>query len=135
MWGGPAVQQEQVVGFRFTDSPESGVKKPNTKPTTQVEVKTILNRIQHFVAFVYQSVQLRGSGCSLRLEVTIEPHQQSRGKCAHCLEPCPGYDRLEPRRWLLVPLWGLIVHFFSTPRRVECPEHGIGVGANGPTSF
>jgi transposase len=109
----------------LTDSPESGVK--NNKPTTQLEVKTVLNRIQHFVGFVYQSVQLRGAGGSLRVEVRIEPHQQIRGKCATCLEPCPGYDRLEERRWLFVPLWGILVHFFYAPRRVACAEHGVGV--------
>jgi len=100
------------------------VKKP---PTTQLEVKTLLNRIQHFVGFVYQSIQLRGSGGSLRVEVQIEPHQGIRGKCSACLKACPGYDQLEVRRWLFVPLWGIVVHFFYPPRRVECPEHGVGV--------
>lgn len=100
------------------------MKKP---PTTQLEVKTLLNRIQHFVGFVYQSIQLRGSGGSLRVEVQIEPHQGIRGKCSACLKACPGYDQLEVRRWLFVPLWGIVVHFFYPPRRVECPEHGVGV--------
>lgn len=104
---------------------ESGVR--NKQPATQLEVKTVLNQIQRFVGFVYQSVQMRGSGGSLRVEVQIEPHQQIRGKCASCLKPCPGYDRLEERHWLFVPLWGIVVHFFYAPRRVECPEHGIGV--------
>ena len=99
----------------------------NKKPATQLEVKTILNRIQRFAGFVYQSVQLRGSGGSLRVEVKIEPHRGRRGKCASCLKPCAGYDQLPERRWLFVPLWGIIVHFFYQPRRVECAEHGIGV--------
>jgi len=38
--------------FRF----ESGVKK---QPTTQLEVKTVLNEIQHFVGFVSRSFQSR----------------------------------------------------------------------------
>jgi len=99
----------------------------NNKPTTQLEVKTLLNRIQHFVGFVYQSIQLRGSGGALRVEVQIEPHRGIRSKCATCLKPSPGYDQLEQRRWLFVPLWGIVVHFFYRPRRVECPEHGVGV--------
>ena len=97
------------------------------QPTTQLEVKTILNRIQRFVGFVYSSIRLRGSGGSLRIEAQIEPHRGIRGKCATCLKPCPGYDQLPERRWLFVPLWGIIVHFFYRPRRVECAEHGIGV--------
>lgn len=108
----------------LTDSQESGVKK---EPTTQLEVKTILNRIQRFVGFIYSSIRLRGSGGSLRIEAQIEPHQGVRGKCATCLKPCPGYDQLPERRWLFVPLWGIIVHFFYQPRRVECAEHGVGV--------
>jgi transposase len=99
----------------------------NEQPTTQLEVKTILNRIQHFVGFVYHSIRLRGSGCSLRIEVKVKPHRGIRGKCCTCLKPCPGYDQLEERRWLFVPLWGIVCHFFYPPRRVECPEHGVGV--------
>lgn len=99
----------------------------NEQPTTQLEVKTILNRIQHFVGFVYQSIRLHGSGCSLRIEVRVKPHRGIRGKCGTCLKPCPGYDQLEERRWLFVPLWGIVCLFFSPPRRVECPEHGVGV--------
>jgi transposase len=108
----------------LTDSQESGVKK---EPTTQLEVKTILNRIQRLVGFVYSSIRLCGSGSSLRIEARIEPHRAIRGKCASCLKPCPGYDQLPERRWLFVPLWGIVVHFFYRPRRVECQEHGVGV--------
>jgi transposase len=99
----------------------------NKSPTTQLEVKTVLNQIQHFVGFVYQSIRMRGSGGSLRIEAHIEPHRGIRGKCATCLKPSPGYDQLPERRWLSVPLWGIIVHFFYRPRRVECAEHGVGV--------
>ena len=101
--------------------------KNNNRPTTQLEVKTLLNRIQGFVGFVYRSIRLRGSGASLRIEVKLEAHRGIRGKCATCQQPCPGYDQLEERRWLFVPLWGILVHFFYPPRRVECPEHGVGV--------
>ena len=86
-----------------------------------------MNRIQRFVGFIYSSIRLRGSGGTLRIEVKIEPHRGIRGKCATCLKPCPGYDHLKERRWQFVPLWGIIVHFFYSPRRVECEEHGVGV--------
>ena len=99
----------------------------NKRPATQLEVKTILNRIQRFVGFVYSSIRLHGSGGSLRIEAQIKAHRGIRGKCATCLKPSPGYDQLPERRWLFVPLWGIIVHFFYQPRRVECPEHGVGV--------
>ena len=70
---------------------------------------------------------MRRSGGSLRLEVKIEPHRGLRGKCASCMKPSPGYDRVEERRWLFIPMWGIIVHFFYAPRRVECADHGVGV--------
>jgi len=97
------------------------------EPTTQLEVKTLLNRIQHFAGFVYQSIRIRGSGGSLRVEVQIAAHRGIRGKCATCLKPSPGYDRLPERRWLFVPVWGVICHLFYPARRVECAEHGLGV--------
>jgi len=97
------------------------------EPTTQLEVKTILNRIQYWSGFIYSSIRLCGSGGTLRIEAHIEPHRGICGKCANCLKPSPGYDQLPERRWLFVPLWGIIVYFFYQPRRVECAEHGVGV--------
>jgi hypothetical protein len=93
----------------------------------QLEVKTILNRIQHFAGFVYQEVRLRTPRGKLRIEVRIEPHRGLRGKCSECRRPAPGYDRLPERWWLFVPLWGIVTWFLYAPRRVECPEHGVVV--------
>ena len=93
----------------------------------QLEVKTILNRIQHFVGFVYQEVRLRSPRGKLRIEVAIQPHRAIRGKCSECGQPAPGYDRLPERWWLFVPLWGIKTYFLYAPRRVECPEHGVVV--------
>lgn len=93
----------------------------------QLEVKTILNRIQHFAGFVYQEVRLRTPRGKLRIEVRIEPHRSLRGKCSECRRPAPGYDRLPERWWLFVPLWGIVTWFLYAPRRVQCPEHGVVV--------
>jgi transposase len=46
-------------------------------------------------------------------------------KCSRCLQPAPGYDRLEQRSWLFVPLWGIVTWFLYAARRVHCPEHGV----------
>ena len=94
----------------------------------QLQVKTILNRIQHFTGFVYQEVRLhchRGEARSI--EITLEAHRNICGKCSECRQPSPGYDRLPERSWLFVPLWGIPTHFLYAPRRVECAEHGVGV--------
>lgn len=50
-----------------------------------------------------------------------------RGRCSSCRKKAPGYDRLPERSWLFVPLWGIKTYFRYAPRRVQCPEHGIGV--------
>lgn len=97
------------------------------RPAIQLEVKTILNRIQHFAGFVYREVRLRCHGQHLHIEITLEAHAQSRGQCSECRQPAPGYDQLPVRGWLFVPLWGIPTYFIYAPRRVECPEHGIGV--------
>ena len=91
----------------------------------QLEVKTILNRIQHFVGFVYQEVRLCSHQKRLHIEVRIEPHQSMAGKCSKCQRPAPGYDRLSERAWLFIPLWGVVTYFLYRPRRVHCPEHGV----------
>ena len=93
----------------------------------QLEVKTVLNRIQHFVGFVYQEVRLRTQRGKLPIEVKIEPHQSMRGRCSECRRPAPGYDRLPERPWLFVPMWGIVTWFLYAPRRVECREHGVVV--------
>jgi transposase len=99
----------------------------NKTPTTQLEVKTLLNRVQHFVGFVYRSVSLRGEGSDLRIEVQVEPHAGVHRRCGECRQPCPGYDVLAARRWLFVPLWNILVYLLYAPRRVQCPIHGVVV--------
>src|SRR5438094_2085524 len=92
----------------------------------QLEVKTILNLIQHFVGFVYQSIRLRGRVAPW-IDVRIEPHQGIERRCSRCLKPCPGYDVMELRSWRFVALWQIPVWFAYAPRRVQCPEHGVVV--------
>src|SRR5436190_15205169 len=94
----------------------------------QLEVKTILNRIQHFAGFVYREVRFGYSARGrLRIHVCLEPHRSIRGSCSACRKPAPGYDRLPQRSWLFVPLWGIKTYFFYAPRRVDCPVHGVVV--------
>jgi transposase len=93
----------------------------------QLEVKTLLNRIQHFAGFVYQDVRLCSRRRRLRVEARLEPHRGIRGQCSQCRQPAPGYDRLPERGWLFVPLWGIATCFLYAPRRVACPEHGVVV--------
>lgn len=102
-------------------------KTPTRRPAIQLHVKTILNRIQHFAGFVYREVRFRDHGSSLHIDIYLAAHACSDGQCATCLKPVPGYDRQPERSWLFPPLWNIPTHFHYAPRRVECPEHGIGV--------
>jgi transposase len=95
----------------------------------QLEVKTILNAIQPLVAFVYHEVRLQRNrrGHVREIDVSIVPRAGRKARCSRCLAPAPGYDALEARRWLFVPLWGVRTWFRYTPRRVACPQHGVVV--------
>jgi transposase len=94
----------------------------------QLEVKTLLNRIQHFAGFVYQDIRLCCPRGRLHcIEIRLQPHRSLRGKCSECRQAAPGYDRLPQRPWLFVPLWGIKTYFLYAPRRVECPAHGVVV--------
>ena len=98
------------------------------RPAIQLQVKTLLNRIQHFVGFVYQEVRmLSHRGKPQSIEITVQPHGGIRGRCSQCQRPAPGYDRLRERRWLFVPLWGIPTYYLYAPRRVECASHGVVV--------
>ncbi len=98
-----------------------------TKPTTQLQVKTLLNRLQPLRGFIYDSVRLVGTGGSQRIEAAIRFRQGSQGRCSKCGQACPGYDTLPERRWAFVPLWAVPVYFRYAERRVQCARHGVVV--------
>jgi transposase len=95
----------------------------------QLQVKTILNAIQHFPGFVFQDIRMirHRDGRPCRIEISVEAHVGLPAKCSRCLKPAPGYDRLGERFWLFVPLWGLVTWFVYAARRVQCAEHGVVV--------
>jgi transposase len=95
----------------------------------QLQVKTILNAVQHFPGFVFQDIQLQRhrDGRPHRIAIAIKPHSGIGARCSRCLQPAPGYDRLPQRSWLFVPLWGIQTVFFFAARRVQCAAHGVVV--------
>lgn len=97
------------------------------RPAIQLQVKTVLNVIQHFPGFVYSNIQLRrhGDGRPSRIDITVAAHAGMAAKCSRCRQPAPGYDQLEQRSFLFVPLWGIATWFLYTARRVNCPTCGI----------
>ena len=95
----------------------------------QLQVKTLLNAIQHFSGFVFQDIRLHRhrDGRPSHVEIEVEPHGGIPPKCSRCLQPAPGYDRLPQRPWLFVPLWGIRTLFVYATRRVQCATHGVVV--------
>ena len=93
-----------------------------------MQLKTILNRVEHCKSFVYQKDRLvQDAAGRLTIEVTIEPRSNGRPICSGCQQARPGYDRLPPRRFEFVPLWAIPVFFVYALRRVSCPDCGVTV--------
>jgi transposase len=92
-----------------------------------MQVKTILNRIQKHRGFVYGDVRFEEQFDGLALTVDLYPHARNRPQCSGCGDRGPQYDRLAPRRFEFVPLWGLRVFFLYMMRRVACPRCGVTV--------
>ena len=79
---------------------------------------------------MYQEIELlRNEGRAEAIQIRLQAHKGIRGKCSQCGRSAPGYDRREERNWQHVPVWGIPTYFCYAPRRVQCPEHGIGVEA------
>jgi transposase len=92
-----------------------------------MQVKTILNRIQKHRGFVYGAVQFEEQIDGLALTVDIVPHRRNRPRCSGCGAPGLVYDRLAPRGFEFVPLWGVRVFFLYMMRRVACARCGVTV--------
>lgn len=92
-----------------------------------MQLKTILNRVEHYKSFVYGSVVWREDGEHPSLEVPLQPRKGSRPICSGCHRSGPGYDRLPERRFEFVPLWMIPVFFVYAMRRVDCPRCGVTV--------
>src|SRR5438270_11502433 len=97
-----------------------------------MQLKTILNRVEKHKSFVYGKVRFRRKSGRLSLAVSLRPRRGSRPVCAGCGHRGPQYDRLAPRRFEFVPLWGLAVYFVY---RMRCGLPAVwgqgGAGAVG----
>ncbi len=93
-----------------------------------VTLKTLLNHVEPWKGFVYESSRLDNSGHGgAVLTICLRPRCGSRGRCGHCERPTPGYDQQPARDFQFVPLWGMAVTFRYAPRRLQCPRCGIHV--------
>jgi transposase len=95
----------------------------------QLQLKTILNKVHPLKGFVYADVRLVESKRGSYIEATVQERRGSKGTCGGCGEKGAGYDHLARRRFLFVPLWGLMVVLLYRPRRVNCTTCGPRVEA------
>jgi transposase len=91
-----------------------------------MQLKTILNSVEKHPGFVHERIRF-ADGAVRRLEVTVRAREGSRPVCSGCLRRGRGYDRLAPRRFDFVPLWGIPVFFLYAMRRVDCRRCGVTV--------
>jgi len=92
-----------------------------------MQLKSILNHVERHKSFVYGKAHWVKKAVRPTIEVEIQPRANGRPVCSGCGRPGPGYDRLAPRRFEFVPLWGIGVWFVYAMRRVDCPQCGVAV--------
>lgn len=92
-----------------------------------MHIKTILNRVQNFKSFVYESVYWIENAGEPTIEANIRPRANGSAICSGCHHHRPGYDTLPERRFEFIPMWGIKVFFRYKPRRVACRGCGVRV--------
>jgi transposase len=90
-----------------------------------MELTTILNQSYHFPRFVYRYARFGPDKKSI--EVAIRPREGSVAICSGCHQPAAGYDHLPERRFEFIPVWGFLVFFLYSMRRVSCRQCGVVV--------
>jgi transposase len=92
-------------------------------------IKTLLNKVERFKSFVYDTVQIVTVAGNEALIIDIKPRSNSKPRCHECGKRFGTYDRQPRRLFEHVPIWTFKVYFRYAPRRVSCPDHGIKVEA------
>lgn len=90
-----------------------------------MHVKSILRTIVHYKGFVIKEVTWDLNKSALLVD--IQPRRGSLPCCSVCGKKCSTYDRLKPRRFQFVPLWGYAVFLVYALRRVNCPACKVKV--------
>ena len=92
-----------------------------------MQLITILNHCHKFKRFIYQQARFVETDAGRVIEVTIAARRNSHAICSQCGQDAPLYDRLQPRRFEFIPLWGYAVFFLYRMRRVQCARCGVKV--------
>lgn len=88
-------------------------------------IKTLLNKVERFKSFVYDSICVKLVDSVEALVIDIEPRRNSRPICPECGKRRTVYDRQPVRLFENPPIWSFNAYFRYAPHRVQCPEHGV----------
>lgn len=83
-----------------------------------MHMKTLLNYVSNFKGFVYQHPKLHRE--ENRLTVEVVPRKGSKPVCSCCGNTGSIYDHLPQRKFLLPPIWNIMVVLLYSMRRVDC---------------
>lgn len=92
-----------------------------------MQLKTILNAIEKHKSFVYCEGRWSKGRKGTGIEFAVRSRSNSKPICSGCGKKRAGYDRLDPRRFDFVPLWGIPVFLIYAMRRVNCLQCGVVV--------
>ncbi|MCK4509845.1 MAG: ISL3 family transposase, partial [Desulfuromonadales bacterium] len=92
-------------------------------------IKTLLNKVERFKSFVYDTAQVMLIDGAEALVIDIVPRRNSRPVCPECNKKQSVYDRQPQRLFEYMPIWAFKVYFRYAPRRVNCPVCGVKVEA------
>ena len=90
-------------------------------------LKTILNSIEKHPLFVYETPKVTERNGQKVIHFPIKPRKGSLPICSSCHKKAPGYDTQPMREFSYVPIWGFLVFFLYSPRRVNCSNCGVKV--------
>ena len=93
----------------------------------EVLLKTILNRVQKYKGFIYESLAWRDQSDDPTIDVRVVARSNSRAVCSGCGKRRPGYDTRPERRFEFIPFWGIKVFLVYSARRVKCSTCGVRV--------
>ena len=96
-----------------------------------MQLQSVLRKVYPQPGFVFGAIRaVTEQGSLVGLSVAVRPRAGSKkAVCSGCMKRRPLYDKLRPRSFYMVPLWGLPVTLRHTMRRVDCPTCGVRVEA------
>lgn len=92
-----------------------------------MQLRTILNKFHKIHGFVFENEQFSEVEGKQAIVFPLRPRVGNKPVCSCCSQPRPGYDTLPVRFFQFVPMWGFLVYFAYSMRRVNCPVGGVKV--------